>query len=293
MQRVQIKKVVGYLLWALVLAGFLIAWKFPYGSVYQRLDAAARARLGLRFEITDVSFILPPGLKLERCTVRSTEPGSKAFLAATQLYLRLRLLPLLKGTMALTLRSQIYGGSLTGDIRLKPFYDFRQYQLRLRGQGLRLDEQAGISALLGRQLAGKISGDLQFEGHLADIFNSAGGGKLQLEKGSFPIDSPYLTSKFLEGLDISVTFGLSEGIFTIKTCRFEGAGLQGTLNGEVRLQSRLPDSILKLEGRSQIDSAMVNLPPDKRRVAAAFLDRGKPVPFKVRGTIEAPQLRLF
>ena len=182
---------------------------------------------------------------------------------------------------------------MKGDIRLNPFYDVRQYQLRLRGQGLRLDDQTDISALLNRQLSGKITGDLEFQGDLGDILNSTGGGKLQLEEGSCPIDSPYLTTKVLEGLEIFAAFTLSDGILTIKTCQFKGAGFEGSLNGEVKLQPRLPDSTLKLEGKSQIDPGMVNLPPDKRRVAAAFLDRGNPLPFKVRGTIEVPQLRLF
>jgi hypothetical protein len=37
----------------------------------------------------------------------------------------------------------------------------------------------------------------------------------------------------------------------------------------------------------------VNLPADKQRVAAAFLNRGKPLPFKVGGTVAQPELRLF
>lgn len=293
MKRVLTKKVVGYFLWGLLLAGILVVWKFPYGSLQERLDAVARARLGLRFEVTDVSPTLPPGLKLAKCTVRSTEPGSKPFLAATQVYLRFKLLPLLRGSLALTLRSQVYGGSLNGDIRLAPFYDVRQYQLRLRGQTLRLDDKNDISALLGRQLFGQISGDLELEGDFGDIVNSTGGGELQLVEGSCPIDSPYLTTKLLEGLEVSGTFALSGGILKIDHCQFEGPGFEGTLSGEIKLQPWLPSSTLNLAGKGQIDPALVNLPPDKRRVAEAFLNRGKPLPFKVRGTIEVPQLRLF
>jgi hypothetical protein len=59
------------------------------------------------------------------------------------------------------------------------------------------------------------------------------------------------------------------------------------------LQPRLSGSILNLAGEGQLDSDMINLPADKRRAAAAFLNRGKPLPFKVRGTIEVPQLSLF
>jgi type II secretion system protein N len=281
MKRVLTKKVLGYFLWGLVLAGILIVWKFPYGSLQERLDAVARERLGLRFEATDVSPTLPPGLKLAKCTVRSTEPGSKPFLAATQVYLRFNL------------RSQVYGGSLKGDIRLAPFYDVRQYQLKLRGQTLRLDDKTDISALLGRQLSGQISGDLELKGDFGDIVNSTGGGELQLVEGSCPIDSPYLTIKLLEKLEVSGTFALAGGILKINPCQFKAPGFEGTLSGEIELQPWLPSSTLNLAGKGQIDPALVNLPPDKRRVAEAILKRGKPLPFKVLGTIEAPQLRLF
>ena len=293
MKRVLTKKVVGYRLWVLILTGILIVWKFPYGSLQQRLDAVARARLGLRFEATDVSPTLPPGLKLAKCTVRSTEPGSKPFLAATQVYLRFKFLPLLRGSFAVSLRSQVYGGSLKGDIQLAPFYDVRRYELRLRGQTLRLDDKTEISALLGRQLSGQISGDLELEGNLGDIVNSTGGGELQLVEGSCPINSPYLTIKLLEGLEVSGTFSLAGGILKINPFQFKGPGFEGTLGGEVKLQPWLPSSTLNLTGKGQIDPALINLPPDKRRVAEAFLNRGKPLPFKVRGTIEEPQLRLF
>lgn len=293
MKRVLTKKVIGYFLWGLILATILIVWKFPYGSLQKRLDAVARTRLGLRFEVTDASPTLPPGLKLAKCTVRSIQPGSKPFLAATQVYVRFKLLPLLKGDLALALRSKVYGGSLRGDVRLAPFYDMRQYRLRLRGETLRLDEQADISALLGRQLSGQISGDLELQGDLGDIVNATGGGELQLVDGSCPIDSPYLTTKFLEGLEVSTAFTLSDGILKVSSCQFEGSGLEGTLSGEIKLQSRLTGSILNLVGKGQVDPALVNLPPDKRRVAEAFLNRGKQLPFKVQGTLEAPQLRLF
>ena len=293
MKRILTKKVVGYFLWGLVLAVILIVWKFPYGSLLERLDAGARARLGLRFEVSDVSPTLPPGLKLAKCTVRSTEPGSKPFLTATQVYLRIKLLPLLRGSLASTLRSQLYGGSLKGDIRLAPFYDIRQYQLRLRGQTLRLDDKTDISALLGRPLFGQISGDLELKGDLGDIVNSTGGGELQLVEGSCPIDSPFLTIQYLEGLEVSGTFALSGGILNINPCQFKGPGFEGTLNGEIKLQPYLPGSTLDLAGKGKIDPALVNLPPDKLRVAEAFFKRGKPLPFKVSGTIEVPQLRLF
>jgi len=176
---------------------------------------------------------------------------------------------------------------------LTPFYDVRNYQLRVRGQEIQLEGQSSVSTLLGRQVSGKISGDVNLKGPLGDLVNASGGGELKLEEGSCPIDSAYLRTKTLEGLEVSASIELSGGSLEITECEFKGQGFQGTVSGEVILQPRLAGSTLNLAGEGQLDGDMVNLPADKRRVAAAFLNRGKPLPFKVRGTVAEPEFRLF
>ena len=293
MKRVVTKRALGYFLWGLVFAFILIVWKFPYQSLQERLVATASAQLGVKFEITDMSPALPFGLKLAKCAVRTREPESKPFFEANQVSLRFKVLQLLRGSLAFTLRSQAYGGTLSGDVRLTPFYDARNYQLRVRGQKIQLEGQSSVSTLLGRQVSGKISGDLNLKGPLGDLVNASGGGEFQLEEGSFPIDSAYLRIRTLEGLEVSTTFELSGGSLEITECEFKGQGFQGTVSGKVMLQPRLSGSTLNLAGEGQLDGDMVNLPADKRRVAAAFLNRGKPLPFKVRGTVAQPEFRLF
>ncbi|PNV87463.1 MAG: type II secretion system protein GspN [Desulfobacteraceae bacterium] len=293
MKRTVTKRALGYFLWGLVFAGVLIVWKFPYQSLQERLVAIASAQLGVKFEITDMSPSFPFGLKLAKCAVRTMEPESKPFFEANQVRLRFKVLPLLRVRLAFTLRSQAYGGTLSGDVRLTPFYDVRNYQLRVRGQKIQLEGQSSVSTLLGRQVSGKISGDINLEGPLGDLVNASGGGELKLEEGSCPIDSAYLRTRTLEGLEVSATIELSGGSLEITECEFKGQGFQGTVSGKVMLQPRLAGSTLNLAGEGQLDGDMVNLPADKRRVAAAFLNRGKPLPFKVRGTVAEPEFRLF
>jgi type II secretion system protein N len=292
MKRVMTKRAVGYFLWGLVFAGILIVWKFPYQSLQERLVATASTQLGVQFEITDMSPAFPFGLKLTKCAVRTLEPESKPFFEANQVRLRFKVLQLLRGSLAFTLRSQAYGGTLSGDVRLTPFYDVRNYQLRVRGQEIQLKGHS-VSPLFGRQVSGKISGDINLKGPLGDLIRASGGGEFQLEEGSCPIDSAYLRIRTLEGLEVYATMALSDGSLEITDCEFKGQGFQGTVSGKVMLQPRLSGSILNLAGEGQLDSDMINLPADKRRAAAAFLNRGKPLPFKVRGTIEVPQLSLF
>jgi type II secretion system protein N len=220
------------------------------------------------------------------------EPESKLFFEASQVRLRFKVLQLLRGSLAFTLRSQAYGGTLSGDVRLTPFYDARNYQLRMRGQEIQLEGHS-VSPLFGRQVSGKISGAINLQGPFGDLVNASGGGEFQLEEGSFPIDSAYLKIRTLEGLEVYATMELSDGSLEVTECEFKGEGFQGTVSGKVMLQPRLSGSILNLAGEGHLDSDLVNLPADKRRVAAAFLNRGKPLPFKVRGTVAQPELRLF
>jgi hypothetical protein len=157
----------------------------------------------------------------------------------------------------------------------------------------RFGGQSGVSLLFGRPLEGEISGEIELEGIVGDLMNSVGGGNFELVNGSCPIDSPYLKAKTLEGLEVSATIALADGNFKIDDCQFNGKGFKGTLTGEVRLQPGLSSSVLNLTGRSQLAAQLINLPADKVRVAEAFLNRGKPLPFKVQGTIAEPRLVLF
>ena len=293
MRRVLTKRVIGYSLWAVVLTVVLVIWRFPYESLQEKLEAVASASLGFKFDLTDMSFTLPPGLKFAKCTVRSMDPANKSLFEATKVHSRFKLLQLLKGNLAFTVRSQAYGGSLSGDFRLAPIHNFKNYRMRVWAKKVSLESQSGLSLLIQRPLEGEISGEIELEGVVGDLENAAGGGNLRLTDGSCPIDTPYLKAKTLEGLEVVATVELSGGNLKISECKFNGKGFEGTLTGEVRLQPRLSGSVLNLAGRGQVEAQLINIPADKGRVAEAFLNRGKPLPFKVRGTVAEPRLQLF
>ena len=293
MKRFLNKKVIGYILWAMVLTMVLVIWRFPYESLQEKLEAVAGANLGLQFDLADMSFTIPPGLKFAKCTVRSMDVGNKSLFELTKVHTRFKLLPLLKGNLAFTVRSEAYGGTLSGDFRLAPIHNFQNYRMQVWAKKVQLGDQTGISLILGRPIEGEISGEIDLEGVVGNLLNGAGRGNFKLVDGSCPIDSPYLKVKTLEGLEVSATIELSGGSFTISDCRFSGKGFQGALTGEVRLQPGLTNSALNLAGQGQVKAELIDFPADKRSVAETFLSRGKPLPFKVRGTIAEPRLVLF
>jgi type II secretion system protein N len=294
MKRFLNKRVIGYFIWAMVLTMVLVIWRFPYESLQEKLEAVASASSGFQVDLTDMSLtVLPPGLKFAACTVRSMDVGSELLFEATQVHTRFKLLPLLQGNLAFTVHSKAYGGSLGGDFRLMPIHNFKNYRMRVWAQTVRLKDQNGIFLLLGRPLEGEISGDIELEGAVGDLVNAAGGGNFKLVNGSCAVDSPYLKARTLAGLNVSATIEISGGKVKLKDCQFSGKGFHGTLAGDVKLEPRLGSSALNLAGRGQIEAELIALPPDKLRVAEAFLNRGKPLPFRVRGTIAEPRLVLF
>jgi type II secretion system protein N len=292
MKRFLNKRVIGYFLWAVVFAAVLIIWRFPYQSLVDRLETVASSQTGLNFALTDVSFSLPSGLKVGRCMVRSGD-GGEPFFEATQVRTRLKVIPLLKGSLAFTVQGRAYDGSVHGSFFLTPLHDFQRYRLRVAGQTIRLKGQPVISEVVGRPLTGVVSGEIELKGEFADVLSSSGGGTFQLVDGSCSIDSPFLREHTLKGLEVTASIALSGGNLHIKNGQFKGQGLEGTVSGEVKLQPGLSTSILNLAGLGQVDPNLLNIPAEKRRVAEAFLNQGRPLPFKVRGTIAEPRLTIF
>ena len=282
-----------YLLYALILGGILLVWKFPYSSLGQRLEAvASRALGGMRVELRELSPAFPFGLKVGRCVVRTWEAGREPVFDMTQGSLRFRILPLLRGAVGVVVQGRAYGGALSGDGSISRGRD-RPYQLKAVLQSLRLGEHPGIAQLLGRQVSGTVSGEVQLSGPTGDKMKSTGGGKMQLRQGSWPVDSPYLKIKSLDEMELNATVKLGEGTLTIEGCDFKATGIQGTLKGSVSLATTWSESTLELAGEGQVDGVILNLEPTVAARIQPLLQQRTPIPFHIRGTLGAPQLSIF
>jgi type II secretion system protein N len=282
-----------YLLYALILGVILLVWKFPYGSLQQRLEGAAgRALGGARVEMREVSPAFPFGLKVSRVVVRTWEAGREPVFDMTQGYLRFRILPLLRGAVGVVVEGRAYGGTVSGGGSWSLGQD-RAYQLQAVLQSLRLGEHPGIAQLFGRHVSGTVSGEVQMSGPTGDKMKSGGGGKIQLRQGSWPVESPYLKIKSLDEMELNATVKLGEGTLTVEGCDLKATGIQGTLKGSVSLATTWSESILELAGEGQVDGAILNLEPAVAARIQPLLQQGKPIPFHIRGTLGAPQLSIF
>ena len=282
-----------YLLFVLIFTGVLVFYKFPYESLENRLEALFTERWGLKLDVVNLRPALPPKLRFNQFSLRALDYGGQPVFHATGGYLRPRILPVFWGKLAATFQAEAYGGSLNGDILLKPLDDARSCNLRLSWQAIQLERHPGLRLLLERQLSGELSGELELDGSLQELASFSGMGTLRLIKGSCPIEHPYLKVKTLDGLEVSAAFKLDRGELEITGCRFQAQGIQGTLDGIVQLQSRLHESVLDLAGQCQIDPALLDFGAGSNRGLVVLLNKNTSLPFRLRGALAAPRLSLF
>ena len=285
-------RVTAYLLYALILAGILLVWKFPYSSLNQRLESVASRASGMRVELREISPAFPFGLKVSRCVVRTWEAGREPVFDMTQGSVRFRILPLLRGAVGVVVQGRAYGGTVSGDGSLSRGRD-RSYQLKAVLQSVRLGEHPGIAQLFGRPVSGAVSGEVQLSGPMGEKMKSTGGGKIQLRQGNWPVSSPYLKIKSLDEMELNATVKLGEGTLTVGGCDFKATGIQGTLKGSVSLATTWSESTLDLAGEGQVDGTILNLEPAVAAQVQTLLQQNKPIPFHIRGTLGAPQLSIF
>ncbi len=286
-------KWLAYLLFILTLSGVLIFFKFPYKSIQSKLEASIAERWDLNLNVKDLRPALPPKLSFTRFSIRSPDHGGVSVFHATEGYLRPRLLPLFWGKLAATIHVEAYGGFLDGGITLKPFYDVRNYSLKARWQSIHLEEHPGLLFFLERQLSGKLSGELELDGPLKELYSATGIGTLELTEATCPIEHPYFKVKNVEGLEVTASLKLNSGEVEIENSRFQARGINGTLSGIVQLQPRLFESVLDLAGQCKIDPALLNLTGGSNSGLLALLNENTPLPFHIRGTVTAPRLSIF
>jgi type II secretion system protein N len=290
--RGRLPQVAAYLLYALVLGGLLLIWRFPYQTLAQRLEAAASRRLQMRVEITDLSPTLPPGLKMSRCVVRPWEPGREPVFDLTNGSLRFRFLSLLRGAMRVVLRGSAYGGSLKGDLSVGLGRE-HPYQLTVVLRSIRLEADRAIPQILGRQVSGSLSGRFQIDAAMGKKGGLVGGGRLEVHQGSLTVQSPYLKVKSLDEVEVKATLKLAEGKLTVEGCDFKAKGIEGSVKGTVSLAPVWSESVLDLAGEGKVDGTMLNLDPSLAPQVQALLKQQKPLPFRLRGTLGSPQVGLF
>lgn len=153
---------------AFTLVAFVLALRqtFPVDAVGERLVLEAAAR-GWQLRMADVA---PAGLVGVRMDGVTLEAANGARIPLDRLTAKLRLLPLVVGRRAVVFDARIYDGQLLGDAE----QGRSSQRLTTRVEKLDLGRAAAMRRLIGVDLAGAVSGDVDLAMDLKELAKSTG-----------------------------------------------------------------------------------------------------------------------
>jgi type II secretion system protein N len=250
------RKYGGYALFALAVL-LIFAWlRMPSEAVRSLVLSALsknQAEVQIRFDSAQIAF--PFGVTMTGFTAQARD-GRGLRIDAETVTAHPALLSLLMGRLALRIQAATMGGQIDGDIAFRNrFSASGPVQADLRFVNVNAADFPWLAEILGRQVRGRVDGQLRFDGLPGQWMAGSGHLEVVLVNGLVSFQAP------LFGLD-EMTFTRMEGNMdlengTLKVNRFELAGenMQGAFQGSVRLEGDFSRSRLALRGDVNLPAA--------------------------------------
>jgi type II secretion system protein N len=250
------RKYGGYALFALAVL-LIFAWlRMPSEAVRSLVLSALsknQAEVQIRFDSAQIAF--PFGVTMTGFTAQARD-GRGLRIDAETVTAHPALLSLLTGRLALRIQAATMGGQIDGDIAFRNrFSASGPVQADLRFVNVNAADFPWLAEILGRQVRGRVDGQLRFDGLPGQWMAGSGHLEVVLVNGLVSFQAP------LFGLD-EMTFTRMEGNMdlengTLKVNRFELAGenMQGAFQGSVRLEGDFSRSRLALRGDVTLPAA--------------------------------------
>ena len=263
---------------------------FPYDPLIKRLLSSVNSG-AVVVEYKEPSFAWLKGLEISNLRVVSTntEDGHPPFLECGHFWVRPAFGALVRGNpYAVQVRADLYGGAALGEIR----YTAGNLVGNLQWQDVELGRYRTLTSLLDEgQVAGRVSGQFDFEARGTNLNSGQGNGEVTIDAASLTVAKiSGFTVPDLHLRQTKVKFTIHSGRLEVQ--EFNAAGdvsVQGS--GQVVVRDPLQESVLNLR------ATLLPTPttPDALKALLALIPRApgaKPdAPVTVTGTLARPRFR--
>ncbi|HOX45270.1 MAG TPA: type II secretion system protein GspN [Myxococcota bacterium] len=226
--KTKILKGVLYTLFFLVCLAFFVVRGFPIQLVADKLTSDVEQRYGLRLVTGSLETLFPAGVQASelRLTKQSGDDSPGLVVPVERVKARISLLGLLAGHQDVSFQVELFAGRVDGETRL----DGDQRKLKASLVSLDLAKLPIWKDLLGLELAGKLSGEIDLEVSPKDLKATTGTLALTLEQGTLGEGS-------IKGLSIpkialgktQLELALAKGKAEVKTFKVQSDDLEANL----------------------------------------------------------------
>ena len=266
------RKYGGYVLFALAVLFLFAWWRMPSESVRSLLlSALSKNQAEVLIRVDSAQLAFPLGVTLTGFSVQRKD-GRGSRIDAETVTAHLKLLSLLTGRVALHIEATAMGGMIDGDIAFRNRFSASGPVLAdMRFGNINAADCPWLAEILGRPIQGRVDGQAHFDGLPGQWAAGSGHIELALVNGLVSFQDPLSGTDEMTVTHVEGNMDLESS--TLRVNRFEVAGenVQGTFQGNVRLEGDFSSSRIALRGD-------VNLPAAGRERFAV----------EVTGTVASP-----
>ncbi|MDH4322163.1 MAG: type II secretion system protein GspN, partial [Desulfobulbaceae bacterium] len=177
------KKWLGFAAWILFVTVVALIARFPADVAADYLERALAERLpGYRFAIDEAAVTPLLRLRMTGCRVATVEAEAEPILQFAEVVAAPSWWGLLRGRKGVCFSGKGYGGEMEGKILLRPgSMDIEEFALYLRK--MQLQRYPRLKNLLGRKMAGEISGDVVMSAKTGRLADGEGSVEFSLRHG--------------------------------------------------------------------------------------------------------------
>ncbi len=291
----------GYTFYAILFAAVVLWLRFPAGLLAGFMEGkAAEAYPGLELSLEDVRPSPTFSLVLGRVAV-SSRGGKGEIFTARDLSVRPEIRRVLSGEPAFRFSGLAYGGGISGRLASVEDSGRANVNLVMDLSGLQLGELEHVRRLLGREVTGRLSGEIDYQGDRGgDPLQGRAEARLVLAGVSLEyLELPPIVRLEPVRLDEVRAVALLEGGEVIlEKAELDGPQFKASLSGVIEIQEPLLQSILDLKGEVKPSSEFFKGSGQASQAMELVKEqmRGKrkgSVSFSVSGTLGDPVVRLL
>lgn len=269
--------VAAFLVYGVALFLCLTVYRLPSEKLLQRgVNQFTEGKVTLKAERISPTF--PPGYRLENVeySILLTGDFYKNNLKFLNIYPDY--LGLIEGYFPVTMTGFLPRGSFEIQMGASILKGSKDGFIALKASEAYLDDLGFLKGLTGRTLKGKVNGEVNVKGDLADYTRIHGDGRLSFEGGSLESQVQFFGLKEIPFDNLRVSFALKEGLMSLKEVDLTGPVFSGRISGDIRLKKPLDQSLLHITARLTPGSGL----PDKEGTS--------PMVVKIEGMLRDPHV---
>lgn len=289
-------RLIGYLLYALVLTALFLYLRFPSESLASYLKSAlGRANPRLILSIGALAPELPPGIEISKAEIAFKKTPLKPIVNLHNLSLKPDPWAFIQGTRACCFEGRAYGGEISGNLRFEERGSETCFTTSIRLKDLHMGRHAYLPLLMGRSFSGTLAGEIHYSGDNARLIQGDGAATITISRGVAGLPRPVMGLESIPFDRLFIKMTLKNGKITVSSAVLEGRTLKGRLSGTVTLKNKIRTSRLDLKGVVEPQTGLLgklSKNPDSIRLLRKGLKNLKQS-FIIRGTFEAPEFRFM